>query len=217
MLMRAIVCFLFFILLADVNCSLDLAGNSSETTNRVAAVISNNGVDGIAPGKSKVYLYSKEYDPVVLQPAKWRDSVLTGSDGKFAFLNLDTGYYNLFCEDTMENKSFTILLIDSKSVKNDTIYDTLRATGSIKGNCTTYSYIDSISLIMCIKGSPYNSPVDSSGLFILNGLPAGDYSIQGIKINLSSVFSPVSTESTKNLKTVTVLPDTTVVFQWQNW
>jgi hypothetical protein len=116
-LMRAIVLLLFLIILSDINCSLDVAGNSSETTNRVTAVISNNGVVGIAPGKSKVYIYNKEYNPVIVQSAKWRDSVLTGFDGKFAFVNIDDGCYNLFCEDTMENKSFTILLIDSKSKK----------------------------------------------------------------------------------------------------
>jgi hypothetical protein len=70
---------------------------------------------------------------------------------------------------------------------------------------------------MYLKGSPYNSRVDSSGIFILNGLPTGDYSIQGIKINLLNSFSQNGTESTKNLKTVTVIPDTTVVFQWQSW
>ena len=177
-MLRAIFYSVLFIMLIVTACGTSLTGNSSETNNGITVVAQSGTISGKAPPYSSVFLYSNTYNPF---NGLAGDSVITGESGEFKFV-IQAGNYNLFCYSNGNLGAF--IRISSRTITdtgfvdvNDTIHDTLLPTGKLQGY-SPYKNTNGYTSYLYIVGSSFIDAADSSGYFLLEGIPAGMYTIK---------------------------------------
>jgi hypothetical protein len=183
---------------------MPVAGNSSETNNGITIIAMRGTIEGKAPANSKIFIYKNDYNPVLNKPDNSTDSTITNSGGFFSF-RVNTGNYTVLCKDTIGLLSFSAISIDTQSLKNDTLIDTLKIPGIFQGSTTEHKSTDSLHSYGYIKGSPFMSQIDKSGECTITELPEGEYHLSFIKLNIS--FGPVTildTIENKAIKTIKI-------------
>jgi len=194
----------------------NIAGNSSETTNGLTIVARAGIIEGTAPSFSSLYLFDDFYDPLSGMPF---DSIKTDTTGAFSF-QVSGVRYNLFCYGVNGLRSRVHLTMNAESLENDTIRDTLREPGSIKGYTPPGTDMYPHKAYLYLEGTPFITVADSlSGYFRIDEIPEGQYTLKLVEeINIDQSVVPygldtLSQESTKyiNVKRNSVLP---VEWKW---
>jgi hypothetical protein len=200
-----VVCLLFLLGIQCTNTDT-IAGGGSNTGN--ANVIAGHLVepDGITPAQCVVYLYPSDRIPVLpsIEDTNftYRDS--TDNKGRFIFVNVPPGNYNIYCEDKV---SYISKIIFGTIINvNDSVsigIDTLRYKTSLSGNVLNGAGRETIAFI---PGSPLIATVnDTSGYFLLNDIPSGD----SLNVLFKSLNPPSGIQCNAEYQ-VSQLPDTTM-------
>lgn len=161
------------------NCSLEVAGGSTETTNtKIAGMLYNP--KGSPAANAKVLIVTVDHIPI----SEYRkspaivDTALTDSSGNYSFDSLPGGYYNIFGEGDSG-----ISYADSIYIKNDTGNnlppDTLKEPGSLTGIIRLQPEHTSRTVLILVFGSlTWAMPIDSIGNFTLAYMAEGTYTVR---------------------------------------
>lgn len=161
------------------NCSLEVAGGSTETTNtKIAGMLYNP--KGSPAANAKVLMVTVDHIPI----SEYRkspaivDTTVTDSNGNYSFDSLPGGYYNIFGEGDSG-----ISYADSIYIKNDTGNnlppDTLKEPGSSAGVIRLQPEHTSRTVLILVFGSlTWAMPIDSIGNFTLANMAEGTYTVR---------------------------------------
>jgi hypothetical protein len=182
---------LFFAAIAGVlQCSRSgmLAGNSSsETTNGIMAAIHNQ--DGSPAAGATVRLRRSDY--VTQPPGSSAKSTIYGADaltdaeGRFQITGIDKGDYSIEVRGLPSDtgRGCAVLLSCSLDAQDTVNFgsDTLRPYAAVHGSMDT-SGISGKPLFVQVPGLERLVPVNSSGGFMLNDLPAGLFNLRIVAV-----------------------------------
>lgn len=150
----------------------DTAG--SETTNGLTVASLSDGVDGTAEAGCTVALFSLDYLPHT--GSGYADSQVVGTDGAFAFTDLEAGYYRVmaFAADGGLGAVVDSIAVPVNRVPADTAaLDSLRG---IHGVVTLDSVPQPNSLVY-IAGTPFYDSTATDGTYLLDNIPMGQYRV----------------------------------------
>ncbi len=172
---------LFFCIIAFSGCSSnsggDVAGNGVETTNGITGVATVSDT-GTPVSQATVYLYKKS---VHADSMVTLDSTVTDVDGRYTFPDLVPGEYEIFILSTDSSYSLRSSVTIEHQGQNIESIDTLVTPASISG--TIGFNFDSLNLVAELKDSPFSTPVNADGSFLLQGISPGTYTLQVIATN----------------------------------
>jgi|WetSurMetagenome_2_1015567.scaffolds.fasta_scaffold206769_2 hypothetical protein len=153
--------------------SLSGGGSSTGNANTIAGILMKP--DGKTPAGCKVSLYRSDGIPVLFEGIDTSriSSDLTNNEGKFVLKDIPDGSYTIYCIDT--TGIYSKLLFNATVKGRDSLFIgivALRFATSIAG---LVSNANGVQTIAFIYGSPIITSVDdTSGAFILRGIPSGD-------------------------------------------
>jgi hypothetical protein len=166
----------------------DIAG-ASETTNGIVVASGNASVSVEAVPGVAVSIYSENYEPVFRQGASWVG--VTDSTGHILFDSLIPGYYNVLARDLTQSTAAFVPAVAVFSDSSSRRPARLDTTGSIEG--VVSGVIGVIAVF--VNGSPFQTMVDQSGTFLLQGIPAGLYRLHARQIVTPMRTDPVYADS----------------------
>jgi hypothetical protein len=174
---------LLFAITMITGCSMRLAdngGGSSSTTNTFAMVVDSGRVHGTATPGTRVAIYSSDYQAVF--GGIFCDSMTCGGDSAFDFPGLQPGSYCVLAADGRGEKAkyVGIILVPPQNGSIKSLVDTLGKVMEIRG---TVRFDPSGAgpangATVCILGTPFYCFTDSTGVFVLAGVPQGQYLVQ---------------------------------------
>jgi hypothetical protein len=156
----------------SLNCTSNIAGNSTQTVNpTVAAMLYNPG--GSPAANASVHFYKSGSDP----RSASSDSTETDSHGNYT-ANLDTGVYNILGNsDSGRAYQDSIRVTRGNPVKPPA--DTLRAPGAIKGLVRLQPSDDARTVFILFLGMGiWAVPEDSIGNFFVQNMAQGIYRVR---------------------------------------
>lgn len=177
-LLKIMLCMMPFVFAA---CSSEVAGGTSEETNTIAGVLTNNSgkaLSGVVVAARLAGAGSAASDTSV-----YADT--TDSDGRFALKPATYGEYGVSAV-TDSSAFYALTEYVGKPVE---VSGKLYAMDSISG--TVYLRPDSVAAgaVVRIPGSVWNTVADSQGHFELKGIPGGEYYVSVTSPSPSYVMS----------------------------
>lgn len=177
-LLKIMLCTMAFVFAA---CSSEVAGGTSEETNTIAGVLTNNSgkaLSGVVVAARLAGAGSAASDTSV-----YADT--TDSDGRFALKPATYGEYGVSAA-TDSSAFYALTEYVGKPVE---VSGKLYAMDSISG--TVYLRPDSVAAgaVVRIPGSVWNTVADSQGHFELKGIPGGEYYVSVTSPSPSYVMS----------------------------
>jgi hypothetical protein len=160
----------------------DIAG-ASETTNGIVVASWNASVSiEAAPGVA-VSIYSENYEPVFRQGVS--EVGVTDSTGHILFDSLIPGHYNVLARNLTQSTAAFVPAVAVFSDSSSRRPARLDTSGSIEG--VVSGVIGVIAVF--VTGSPFQTMVDQSGTFSLQGIPAGVY-----RLHARQIVTPIKTD-----------------------
>jgi hypothetical protein len=155
-------------------------GGASETVNATVIIRDSSIIVKIKAEDTvfaNVRLFEANYNP--LKSDGYTDSAVVASGEEGIKLTVANGEYNCIISDRNSAKSLLVSGLEVGAGSSDTISDTLSVCGSIEGNVPLDQF-DSLKLSpakVFLLGTNFLTEVDTLGVFNLNSIPAGSYSI----------------------------------------
>jgi hypothetical protein len=160
----AITCVLA--LLSILQCASQNSG--VETTNGAVVYVHADGVEGVTPPRSIVYLFDRNYIPFI--DSGLGIATVADINGNFSFkgMNIDTVSITMFSSD-LSNAAY--LDVGATNGRFDTQLD---GKGTLSGTVTAS---DTDMVLVYIAGTSFYSLQRGSGRFVINSLPEGTYKV----------------------------------------
>jgi hypothetical protein len=204
---------LFFAIAMVAGCSVrvtDNGGGSSSTTNTFAMAVDSGRVHGTAAPGTRVTIYSSDYQAVF--GGTFCDSMVCGPDSVFDFPGLQPGSYCVLAADAQVEKAkyVGIILVPPQNGSIRSLSDTLGGVREIRGivrfDPSGAGPVNGATV--CILGTPFYCFTDSTGVFVLAGVPEGNYLVQAAagRQAVPKVVKYISTQD-NDFAFVTVGPD----------
>lgn len=158
------------ILLISTNCTHNLAGATTETTNGVVGVVHNS--DNTPSANTVVKLFPDDYDPVA--DAGLDDGFIdtTNTKGSYQFKKVSSGRYVVIARNRSDSTS---CLIRDITVTDDSLttapVEKLKGSGSIATDFSSGGVISNGYLY--IPGTDIYSRIGTDGSVLLDDVPAG--------------------------------------------
>lgn len=179
-------------------------GGASETVARIIikdTLVSIN-LDDTIKDNFKCSIFSKTYHPVV--DTGFTDSIiLSGRNPAALFSHFHSGTYNILISSADSRKAVLFTNVTLSANTHDTLVDSLRVTSSITGslfvNKNNQKSVPTDPWFAFVRGTRYAASVDSSGVFKLDKLAAGEFNL----VFESPAYHSWSTIS----RTVVVVPE----------
>jgi hypothetical protein len=184
--------------------TVNQGGGASETVARVIiidTVVSIN-LESTTEDNFKCSIFSKTYHPVA--DTGFTDSIILSGKNPAALLShFHSGTYNILISSADSRKAVLFTNVTLSIGGHDTIVDSLRVTSSITGNLFTNNNnqksVPTDQWFAFVRGTRYAAAVDSSGVFKLEKLAAGE---------LNLIFESPSYRSWSTIsRTVIVVPE----------
>jgi Concanavalin A-like lectin/glucanases superfamily/Domain of unknown function (DUF2341) len=201
LLLKIIPIFIVIISVMSIECTTNLAGATTETTNGLTGCIRNG--DNTPASYSIVKLVPVDYNPVYNRSTYQSDT--TDSNGIYHFSEIDTGKYSVIARN---EKEMTSCLVRNISLELDTLIKvpdgTLKKSGSLTAtfsskNAVTKGYV-------YIPGTDIYSMTGSESTVFLSDIPCGEYK------EVIAVFSTGSANIARNPVTISAGETYTVMF-----
>lgn len=167
-----------FLLLA---CSLNdgrITDTTTETTNTKIGMLFNS--DGSPAENAKVMFITVDHNPIsyIRENLAIADSAVTDSNGNYSIDFLPEGYYNILGEGE-SGLSYNDSVYISDDNTNDTISDTLKAPGTLRGVVRLQPGDNSMTVLVLVMGTyVWTAPIDSIGNFALENMAEGTYNVR---------------------------------------
>jgi hypothetical protein len=162
------------------NDTVQNTGGASETINATVSMCDTVVTVHIKADQiiaADIIIAKADYNPI--RKTNYFDSVsIVSSDAGIKFVT-DTGILNVFVIDRSLQKSVAFMNLEINAGKKDTVSDSLKNSGSIRGTALYRgSGIKELTpIVVYFIGTPFFAETDRAGVFTMTGIPNGKYSI----------------------------------------
>jgi hypothetical protein len=199
-LQKAIVAISYtLVLLSILQCANQTSG--VETTNGAVVYVHAEGVDGVAPPHSIVYLFDKNYIPFIDRGLGI--ATVADKNGMFSFkgMNFDTVSLTMFSSDLAHGAYLDAGAAGSR-------YDALLDGKGILNGTVTASDTDKV--LVYIPGTSFYSLQQGSGPFVLPSLPEGTYKVTAAALEKIADMGNYTIRKESVSLNVTIVPGKTI-------
>lgn len=179
-------------------CGNNVAGSETTNGDQIVVTASKDRIYGTAPVGHTIYLFSSDYYPY--NDSGFSSTATADSSGTFSFNNLENGEYALYCKLAGSDLSVFFKLILGSWGNTDTVF-AFGENGSFSGKLIDDSGVPLSLYNVYIPGSPFFTVTDSSGVFVIDRIPEGNYKVYFSRSS-NDINSP-----TKSRKTIEVTID----------
>ncbi|NLL14922.1 MAG: carboxypeptidase regulatory-like domain-containing protein [Fibrobacter sp.] len=158
-------------------CGNNVAGSETTNGDQIIVIASKGSIYGTAPVGHTIYLFSSDYCPY--NDSGFSSTAIADSSGAFSFNNLEIGEYAVYCKLADSDLSVFVKLMLNRS-DGWGIADTVFAfgeNGSFSGKLTDATGVPLSLYDVYIPGSPFFTVTDSSGGFVIDSVPEGNYRV----------------------------------------
>lgn len=158
-------------------CGNNVAGSETTNGDQIVVTASKGRIYGTAPVGQTVYLFSSDYYPY--NDSGFSRTTITDGSGAFSFNNLEIGEYAIYCKLADSDLSVFVKLTLNRSDGwgiTDTVFP-FGENGSFSGKLIDATGVPLSLYDVYIPGSPFFTVTDSSGAFVIDNIPEGNYMV----------------------------------------
>jgi hypothetical protein len=206
LIVNIIIILIITVSIMSINCTTNLAGATTETTNGLTGCILNS--DNTPASYSIVKLIPVDYNPVYNRSLFHCDTA--DSNGMYSFKDVDTGKYSVIARNV---KELTSCLVKNITIEQDTQIKvpegTLKKSGAL---AATFSSDNAVAKgYVYIPGTDIYSMTGSESTVYLSDIPCGEYK------EVIAVFSTGSANIARNPVIINAGTTYTVMYPlWKN-
>lgn len=167
-------------------CGNNVAGSETTNGDQMVVTASKDSIYGTAPVGHTIYLFSSDYCPY--NDSGFSRTAIADSSGAFSFNNLKNGEYAVYCKLADSDLSVFVKLILGSWGNTDTVF-AFGENGSFSGKLIDATGVPLSLYNVYIPGSPFFTVTDSSGGFVIDSIPEGNYKVYFSR-NSNDVNSP---------------------------
>jgi hypothetical protein len=152
----------------------NIGGGASETVNASVSIHDSTVTVTIEANHSvefEIIITDTQYNPVSQTGINQKKIAVASVPVSFT---VDSGIYNIFILDKEMRLSRSLMYIKMWRGINDTLFDTLAQSGSIRGSV---SIEQAVPIDVYLKGTPFSCTLANDYSFLLTDIPDGIYTI----------------------------------------